>query len=225
MRFAILSVSMLVLAGDPLSIDHFVAAPDCIMPDPHRGILSFAASGGILRYRLDAIHSGGRVRAFSSETDRTPIPAIARSGVADPGAASDVVAYRLTVTGERGVTVERTLPFRYRRAVFELVPPATHIRATSGGDHLARYETAARVAHVDSLSCRVTFDAPVEGVLSRAGTADIVTISGEPHVRCSVRWHSTRRARAAGTVEWTARVTDTCTQGRIMRTARVNAIP
>jgi hypothetical protein len=86
MRFAILSVSMLVLAGDPLSIDHFVAAPDCIMPDPHRGILSFAASGGILRYRLDAIHSGGRVRAFSSETDRTPIPAIARSGVADPGA-------------------------------------------------------------------------------------------------------------------------------------------
>jgi hypothetical protein len=87
------------------------------MPEPHRGILSFAASGGILRYRLDAIHSGGRVRAFSSETDRTPIPAIARSGVADPGAASDVVAYRLTVTGERGVTVERTLPFRYRRAV------------------------------------------------------------------------------------------------------------
>jgi hypothetical protein len=225
MRFAIASASFLLMAGGPLSIDRFVAVPDCIFPDPHRGILAFSASGGILRHRLDAIHRGGRVRTFRSESVRTPYPGIAGSDIADPGAASDVVAYRLTVTGERGATVERTLAFRYRRAQFELVPPVRHSRATAGSDHLTRYQSNAHAANVDSLACRATFDAPVEGRLSRAGRAHIDTVGGQQLAVCDVRWHSRRRAQAAATAEWTARVTDVCTQGRITRTARANAIP
>ena len=210
-----------VLAGGPV-IDSFDAVRDCILPDPRRAILSYRASGGILRTRIEALHRGGRVRAFHSQSaGRTPAPAMGAIGVQDPGAAEDVEAYRLVVTGEAGAVEMRRRDFRYRRAVFELLPPALHSRARG----LARYQVPARLAHVDSVTCAFRVDLGFVTV-RRAGSADIFRRPpADPLVRCDIMWPSAREAQAGGTVEWTARVTDPCTQGRITSSARVNPIP
>jgi hypothetical protein len=234
MRLKNWSVSILLLiahsdgalGGGPV-IDRFEAVPDCVLADPRRGILTYSVSGGILRVRIDAVHRGGRMRTFYSQSSgRSPIPSMGASGVRDPGAAPDVEAYVLVATGEGGWEITRRLDFRYRRAAFDLLPPVSHIRDTRGGDHFARYESRARVANVDSVSCSFRFDTPIAGEAGRAGTADIFAAGpGDPLVRCGIAWHSVQKARASGTVEWTARVTDRCTQGRITRAARVNSIP
>jgi hypothetical protein len=216
----LMSVDDGAFAGGPV-IDRFEAVRDCVFPDPRRSILSYQASGGVLRTRVEALHRGGRVRAFHSQSaGRTPIPRIGALGVQDPGAAEDVEAYRLVVTGEGGAEVTRRLDFRYRRAVFELLPPALHSRA--GG--LARYQVPARLAYVESVTCAFRVDLWLL-TTRRAGSADIFRRSGDPLVRCDIMWPSAREAQAGGTIEWTARVTDTCTQGRITSSARVNAIP
>jgi hypothetical protein len=214
-----------VALGDVV-IDRFVAVPDCIFPDPRARILSYQVSGGVTRVRIDALHRGGRVRTFHS-TPGYGSPSFGASGVQDPGATSDVESYSLVVTGEGGVEVRRVLPFRYRHARFELVPPASHTRITSGSGRVALYQSLANVADVDSLSCSFKFDAPISGESGRAGTARIAPAigpSGGQVAVCEVHWSSVRKAKAGGTVEWTARVTDQCTQGRITRTARINPI-
>jgi hypothetical protein len=205
----LMSVDDGAFAGGPV-IDRFEAVRDCVFPDPRRSILSYQASGGVLRTRVEALHRGGRVRAFHSQSaGRTPIPRIGALGVQDPGAAEDVEAYRLVVTGEGGAEVTRRLDFRYRRAVFEL---------------LARYQVPGRLAYVESVTCAFRVDLWLL-TTRRAGSADIFRRSGDPLVRCDIMWPSAREAQAGGTIEWTARVTDTCTQGRITSSARVNAIP
>jgi hypothetical protein len=211
-------------AGGPV-INSFVAVPDCILPDPRRGILSYRVSGGIMRIRLYAVHHGGRVREFHSQSSGlTPALSMAASNVIDPGAASDIESYVLRVTGEAGAEVRGVVSFRYRRAVFDLVPPAFHTRVTTGSGRLALYQSPATIANVDSLSCSFKFDATIDGESGRRGRAAIVRETDPDTVRCEIRWSSVRKANAAGTVEWTAWVTDSCTQGRITRTARVNAI-
>jgi hypothetical protein len=146
-------------AGGPV-INSFVAVPDCILPDPRRGILSYRVSGGIMRIRLYAVHHGGRVREFHSQSSGlTPALSMAASNVIDPGAASDIESYVLRVTGEAGAEVRGVVSFRYRRAVFDLVPPAFHTRVTTGSGRLALYQSPATIANVDSLSCSFKFDA------------------------------------------------------------------
>jgi hypothetical protein len=223
MRVIVLSDSMLILVGGALTIDRFTAVPDCIVPDPRRGILSYSVSGGVMRARIDALHAGGRVRTFYSTGGRTVFPSMGATNIADPGAAADVEGYRLTATGEGGREVTRRLDFRYRRSTFDLLPPVAHTR--SGGDFYTRYQSRARVLNVDSISCSFKFATVIEGESGRAGSADIVASgSGDPLVRCDVVWGSLAKARAGGQVEWTARVTDRCTQGRITRAASVNPI-
>jgi hypothetical protein len=166
------------------------------------------------------------VRAFYQSTFRTPIPGASSAGVADPDAASDVEAYRITVTGEGGTVVSRELKFRYRRANFELIPPTFHTRITSGSGREALYQSRARLLYVDSLSCSFALPLGFGAEARRTGTADIVAdrASGEPVVRCFVTWPRVRDANAGGTVEWTARVRDRCTQGIITQEGRVNPI-
>jgi hypothetical protein len=206
-------------------IESFTAVPDCVYPDPRRHLLSYRVTTNVYRVRIDAIHLGGRVRTFHTAGGRTPWPSLSATGVLDPGATSDIEAYVLTATGERGVEVTRRLAFRYRRAEFNLVPPTFHLHATGGGDYFTRYESQAVTKNIDSISCSFRFDTPVAGESSRAGSADVFLSGSVPFARCAIRWRDARKARAAGTVEWIARVTDSCTQGRITRTAHVNAIP
>lgn len=216
----LISLSDEALGGGPV-IDRFEAVTDCILPDPRRGILSYRASGGILRVRIDALHRGGRIRTIYT-SGRGPFPSLGASGVADPGVTADVEAYLLVATGEGGGEARRRLNFRYRRAVFDLLPPALHSRARG----LARYQSHARIAHVDSVSCAFRVDLPFGGEVRTTGSADIFDRPpGDPLVRCDIEWGSVRAAQAGGIVEWTARVTDRCTQGRITRAARVNPIP
>jgi hypothetical protein len=223
MHFIGLSVSMLLLVGGGVIIDRFEAVPDCIFPDARRGILSYSVTGDIGRVRIDALHRGGRVRTIYSARGGA-FPAMGARGIADPGATDDVEAYRLTATSGTGAVVTRRRDFRYRRAAFDLLPPVAHTRG--GGRHYTRYQTRARVLNVDSVSCSFKFAAAIEGEPGRAGSADIVaTGPGDPLVRCDIEWRSLAKARAGGTVEWTARVTDRCTQGRITRTASVKPIP
>jgi hypothetical protein len=205
-----------------LVIDSFTAVPDCIFPDPRRHILSYRVSGGILRVRLYAIHPGGRLREFYSQPAGGP--SMAASGLQDSGAASDIESYLLRVTGEDGAEIRRVLFFRYRRSAFDLIPPAFHTRVTSGSGTLARYSSHVTIVNVDSLSCSFKFDAAIGGESGRAGRAAFVTDTDPDTVQCDIRWRSVRQANAAGTVEWTAWVTDRCTQGRITRTAPVNEI-
>lgn len=146
---------------------------------------------------------------------------MAASGLQDSGAASDIESYLLRVTGEDGAEIRRVLFFRYRRSAFDLIPPAFHTRVTSGSGTLARYSSHATIVNVDSLSCSFKFDAAIGG---RAGRAAFVTDTDPDTVQCDIRWRSVRQANAAGTVEWTAWVTDRCTQGRITRRAPVNEI-
>ena len=209
---------------DGPNIESFTAVPDCVFPDPHRRLLSYRVTTNVFRIRIDAIHRGGRVRPFHTAGGRTAWPSLSATGVIDPLAAADVEAYVLTATGERGVEVSRRIAFRYRRAEFNLVPPALHTRDTSEADHFTRYESHAHVMNVDSISCSFRFDTAIGGESGRAGLADIFRAE-DPIARCHIRWRNVRKARAAGTVEWVARVTDPCTQGRITRTAHVNAIP
>ena len=208
-----------------LVIDSFTAVPDCIFPDPRRHILSYRVSGGVMRVELYAIHRGGRLRRFRSySAGGSPAPSMAASGVQDPGAAADIESYLLRVTGEAGMELRRVLYFRYRRAAFDLIPPALHTRVTRGGGTLARYQSNATVLGVDSLTCSFKFDARIDGTSGRNGSAAIVTSPDPNIVQCDVRWRSVRQASAGGTVEWTAWVTDSCTQGRITRTAPINEI-
>jgi hypothetical protein len=213
-------------AGGRPVIELFEAVPDCIFPNPRLGVVAYRVSGGITRIRIEALHRGGRVRAFYQSTFTTPIPGAGSAGVADPAATSDVEAYRLTVTGEGGAVVRRELKFRYRRANFELIPPAFHTLLTAGSGRTALYQARARLLNVDSLSCSFALP-PVLGLeVRRAGTTEIGTdrASGEPIVRCFVTWPRVTDALAGGTVEWTARLRDRCTQGRITQEARVNSI-
>lgn len=211
-------------------IDRFEATPDCIFPDKRRGILSYMVS------------LASRVRIFAVE--ETPLPfggAIVRrrmfydvpgffpsrdsGGIADPGATANVVAYELVATGEGGSEARRRLDFRYRRAAFDLLPPVSHFRGTGPDSHETRYESDASLVNVRSLTCSFQFDRPIAGEPGRAGTARIFEVRrGDQWVSCFIAWGSTAKARAGGTVEWTARVRDGCTQGRISRSARVNAI-
>ena len=92
------------LAGGP-SIERFEAVPDCIFPNPRLGILAYRVSGGITRIRIEALHRGGRVRAFYQSTFHTPVPGASSAGVADPDAASDVEAYRIAVTVKAAIQV------------------------------------------------------------------------------------------------------------------------
>jgi predicted dienelactone hydrolase len=93
-------------AGGPV-INSFVAVPDCILPDPRRGILSYRVSGGIMRIRLYAVHHGGRVREFHSQSSGlTPAPSMAASNVIDPGAASDIESYVLSAAAEEAKPVQ-----------------------------------------------------------------------------------------------------------------------
>lgn len=212
-------------AGGSPVIDRFEAVPDCILPDPRRHILSYRVSGGIVRASLYAIHRGRRLREFHRQSSRTPIPAMAATGVADPGAASDIESYLLRVIGEGGAEVRRVLFFRYRRAVFDLIPPSFHLRVTTGSGRLAVYQSHATIANIDSLTCSFSFDAPIGGDSGRIGVpAAVITRTDPDSVQCEIRWSSVRKANAGGTIEWTARVTDKCTQGIITRTARVNPI-
>jgi hypothetical protein len=212
------------LAGGPV-IERFEAVPDCIFPNPTLGILAYRVSGGITQIRIDALHRDGRVRPFYQSTFRTPIPAASSAWIADPDAAADVEAYRITVTGE-AAAVRQELKFRYRRANFELIPPTFHTRITSGSGRTALYQSRARLLNVDSLTC--TFARPLGfgTEARRTGTAELGAdrASGEPIVKCFVTWPRVRDANAGGTVEWTARVHDRCTQGIITQDGRVNPI-
>ena len=149
---------------------------------------------------------------------------MAASGVQDLGAASDIESYLLRVTGEGGAEIRRVLFFRYRHSAFDLIPPAFHTQVTSGAGTLARYQSHATILNVDLVSCSFKFDGRIGGTSGRTGRAAIVTETDPDTVQCDIRWRSVRQANAAGTVEWTAWVTDRCTQGRITRTARVNEI-
>jgi hypothetical protein len=206
-----------------LVINSFTAVPDCIFPDPRRGILSYRVSGGIARVQLYAIHRGGRLREFYSAPAHGA-RSMGAIGVPDPGAASDIESYFLRVTGEGGGELRRVVFFRYRRAAFDLIPPAFHTRVTSGSGTLARYSSQATLLNVDSMSCSFKFDVAIGGSSGRNGSAAWVTRTDPDTVQCDVRWRSVRQANAGGTVEWTAFVTDSCTQGRITRTAPINEI-
>lgn len=212
-------------AGGRPVIELFEAVPDCIFPNPRLGVVAYRVSGGITRIRIEALHRGGRVRAFYQSTFTAPIPGAGSAGVADPAATSDVEAYRITVTGEGGAVVRRELKFRYRRANFELIPPTSHIRLTSGSGRTALYQSHARLLNVDLLSCSFALSLGFGAEARATGTAEIATDrSGDPIVRCFVTWPRVRDANAGGNVEWTARVRDRCTQGRITQEARVNSI-
>jgi hypothetical protein len=218
--------SAATLDGPPV-IERFEAVPDCIYPDRRRGILSYRVTN-VVRVRIDAIHRGGRVRAFHTAGGRTLWPSLSAAGVVDPLAADDIEAYVLTATGDgKGAEVRKRIDFRYRRSEFNLIPPSFHVRDTTGGDHFTRYEIRAHVTHIDSLTCSFRFDRPIAGEAGREGFARVGELlsDGHPTVTCEFRWRDVRKARAGGTAEWIARVTDPCTQGRITRTARVNAIP
>lgn len=178
-----------------------------------------------MRVELYAIHRGGRLRRFRSySAGGTSTPSMAASGVQDPGAAADIESYLLRVTGEAGTELRRVLYFRYRRAAFDLIPPAFHTRVTSGSGTLARYSSQATLLNVDSMSCSFQSDVAIDGSSGRNGSAAWVTRTDPDTVQCDVRWRSVRQANAGGTVEWTAFVTDSCTQGRITRTAPINEI-
>jgi hypothetical protein len=233
-------LAVISLAGAPLTsfsamtspdlvIETFTTVPDCIFPDAHRGILSYRVSGDVTYVAISALHRGGRVRPFHSQSSRSPAPSLAATNVIDPGAATDVEGYRLIarsgVGREVGREVSRDLPFRYRVAEFALRSAARHLRDTTGSAHYTRYEADANAVRVDSLTCSFRFDAPIAGESGRTGSARIVSVSGGTNVLCEINWRDIRKARAGGSVEWVARVTDPCTQGRITRRARVNPIP
>jgi hypothetical protein len=214
------------LALDPV-IDRFVAVPDCIFPDPRRGILSYTVSLAA-RIRIAAIEE---TFLFGPSITRTfhdapgSFPSSVRTNIADPRPSANVVAYELIATGEDGTRVTRRLDFRYRRAAFDLLPPVAHLRGTGPPPRETRYESDANLVNVRSLSCSFKFDARIEGEDGRAGTARIFEPRrGDQWVSCIVAWGSDAKARAGGTVEWTARVRDRCTQGVITHTARVNPI-
>ena len=218
-----LSILILLLTGGAAGaaiIDRFEAVADCTFPDPRRGILSYSVTGDVARVRIDALHRGGRERTIYSARGSGGVVGMAARGIPDPAPTDDVQAYRLTATSGTGAVVTRRLDFRYRRAAFDLLLPVSHTRG--GADHYTRYQSGARVQNVDSISCSFKFATPVEGKFGRAGSADI---AAGPIVRCDIAWRSAAKARAGGVVEWTARVTDRCTQGRITRTAPVNPIP
>ena len=212
-------------AFDPphVTIESFTAVRDCIFPDARRGILSYRVSGGVTRVSMSALHRGAGARPFYSQSSRTPVPSISATGVADSGATGDVVGYRLVATGT-GRDASREITFRYRLAEFALLSPARHLRSTRPF-HLARYEAEVNALRLDSLTCSFRFDAAIGGELGRAGSAGVASEGSRSTAWCEMDWRDVRKARAGGTVEWVARVTDPCTQGRITRTARVNAIP
>jgi hypothetical protein len=212
-------------------IDRFTAVPDCIRPDPRRGILSYTVSLAA-RIRIAAIEErcllfGGciiRTRGFYDE--RGGFPSRIGTRITDPAASADVVGYELVAIGEDGSVARQRLDFRYRRAAFDLLPPVAHFRGGGPEPRETRYESDASLMNVSSLTCSFQFDRPIEGEPGRAGTARIFEPRrGDQWVSCFVVWRSDAKARAGGTVEWTARVRDRCTQGRISRSARVNAIP
>jgi hypothetical protein len=214
--------------GDGPVIDSFEAVPDCILPDPHRRILSYHVSNWITRVRIDAVHRGGRIRTFHTAASRAGDPTMAAIGVQDPRASNDIEAYLLVVTGVRGLEARRRLPFRYRLAEFELIPPTGHAYDNvEPHRYYTIYDSNAHFAHVESLTCSFRFDAPIAGEAGRAGGARLIHPgpSDGQMVVCGIDWRNRRKAHAGGTVEWTARFTDPCTQGRVTRTARVNAIP
>jgi hypothetical protein len=213
-----------VLTPPDVVIERFEAVPDCIFPDPRRGILSYRVSGGVTRVSIAALHRGGRVRPFYSQSSRSPSPSLGATNIIDSGAAAEVAGYRLVVTGAAGREARRELLFRYRAAEFALLSPVRHLRATRPF-HYARYEAEVKALRVDSLACSFQFDAAIGGESGRAGDAGITTSGTRTTAWCELDWRAVSKARAAGTVEWVARVTDPCTQGRITRSARVNAIP
>lgn len=211
-------------------IDRFEAVPDCIFADPRRGILSYMVTLAS-RIRIAAIEQTcfpfgpcvTRTRGFYDE--RGGFPSRVATRIADPGANANVVGYELVATGEDGTVARQRLDFRYRRAVFDLLPPVAHFQGSGPEPRETRYESDANLVNVSSLTCSFQFDRPIEGEAGRAGTARIFEVgSGNLWVSCFVLWRSDAKARAGGTVEWTARVRDGCTQGRISRSARVNAI-
>lgn len=212
-------------------IDRFEAIPDCIFPDPRRGILSYMVTLAS-RVRITAIEEtelpfGGSITRRRDFYDRPGgFPSSVAAGIADPGATANVVGYELAAIGEDGTVARRRLDFRYRRAAFDLVPPVSHFRGSGPEPRETRYESDANLVNVRSLTCSFQFDRPIGGESGRAGTARIFEVGrGNQWVSCFVVWRSDAKARAGGTVEWTARVRDRCTQGRISRSARVNAIP
>jgi hypothetical protein len=212
-----------------LVIERFERIPDCFFPDRRRGILSYRVTGDVTRVNISALHRGGRVRLFHTQPSPVPVSSLAATDVVDPGATADVERYRLLAIDGRGREVSRELSFRYRVADFALLSPLRHTRVTAGGSHLTIYNADVRAVRVDSLTCSFRFDAPIGGESGRAGRASVdprpLLAPERPIVICEIEWRDVRKARAGGTVEWVARVTDPCTQGRIMRSARVNAIP
>jgi hypothetical protein len=210
-------------ASPDLRIERFEAVPDCIFPDPDRGLLAYRVTDAV-HITVSALHRGGRVRPFHTQANPTPTT-LAASNVVDRGVTADVEGYRLVARAADRCEVTRDLPFRYRVARFQPIPPARHLRDTSGRDFFARYESDARLDHVDSMTCSFRFDAPIAGESGRTGTARFSGSGSSAIVFCEIAWRSRRKAQAGGTVEWIARVNDQCTQGRIVRTARINPIP
>jgi hypothetical protein len=117
------------LALDPV-IDRFAAVPDCIFPDPRRGILSYTVSLAA-RIRIAAIEEIGLIGVTRTFHDVPgSFPSSFRTAIVDPRPSANVVAYELVAIGEDGTAVRRRLDFRYRRAAFDLLPPVSHIRGT-----------------------------------------------------------------------------------------------
>jgi hypothetical protein len=213
---------------DPV-IDRFEAVPDCIFPEPRRGILSYMVTLAS-RIRIAAIEDTGiffapRITRPFYEA-RGSFPSSVATRISDPGAKATVVAYELVAIGEDGTETRRRLDFRYRRAAFDLLPPVLHLRDTGPAPRETRYESDANLINVESLSCSFKFDRRIEGEDGRRGSARIFEVRrGDQWVSCAILWGSDAKAGASGTVEWTARVRDRCTQGIITRSARVSAIP
>jgi hypothetical protein len=227
---ALLSATRSGTASVPdVFVERFEKIPDCIFPDPRREILSYRVAGDVRRVTVSALHRGGRVRPFHTQVSRSPVTYLAATNILDPLAAADVERYRLTAADGDGHEVTRELSFRYRVAQFALLSAVRHTRVTAGSSHLTLYNADVNAMRVDSLSCSFRFDSPIGRESGRAGNARIdprpILAPERPVVICEIEWRDVRKARAGGTVEWVAGVTDPCTQGRIIRSARVNSIP
>ena len=82
---------------------------------------------------------------------------------------ANVVGYELVATGEDGTVARQRLDFRYRRAVFDLLPPVAHFQGSGPEPRETRYESDANLVNVSSLTCSFQFDRPIEGEAGRAG--------------------------------------------------------
>jgi hypothetical protein len=188
------------LATDRPVIELFAVMPDCGPPGLARRI-SYRVSNRVAEVKINALSRDDTIREIYRQTapPGSPFKTKEDSGIRDPRADANLVAYVLVATGANGQQANRRLTLRYSETpIFEVLSPRAH--RGRWADQSYSYTVDVRALGIARVTYKI-FSLPARFPGSEPG--GIATLEGSV-----LRFEGP--LVALGSVELTAHVAESC---------------